>query len=60
MTVVTLLATIQVIRAKDAQGNEIIPDVDTTGGAISHPKPFPWAVRPRGRHAKDLLAGSSA
>jgi cytochrome P450 len=60
MTVVTVLATLDIVRAKDAQGHEIIPDVEVTSGLLSHPKPFPWAVRARGRHAMDLLANAAA
>jgi cytochrome P450 len=55
-TIATLLATVDVVRAKDAQGNEIVPEVDVTPGLLSHPKPFPWAVRPRSRYAEELLA----
>jgi hypothetical protein len=54
--VMTLLATVDIVRAKDVQGNEIVPKVVVTSGVISHPKPFPWAVRPRSRHAEELLA----
>jgi cytochrome P450 len=58
LSVATLLATVDVVRAKDARGNEIVPVVDSTGGALSHPKPFPWAVRPRSAQATELLASS--
>jgi cytochrome P450 len=54
--VATLLATIDIVRAKDADGKEIVPNVDVTTGIVSHPKPFPWSVRPRSRHAEELLA----
>jgi cytochrome P450 len=53
--VATLLSTVDIIRAKDAQGNEIVPDVDMTSGILSHPKPFPWAVRLRRPQVNDLL-----
>jgi hypothetical protein len=52
----TLLATVDIVRAKDADGNEIVPEVDVTTGILSHPKPFPWAARPRSWHAEELLA----
>jgi hypothetical protein len=58
-TVATLLATIDVVRAKDAQGNELTPGVDVSSGTLTHPKPFPWAVRARSRHAEELLASPS-
>jgi cytochrome P450 len=54
----TLLATVDVVRAKNAQGKEIIPEVDVTSGLLSHPKPFPWSVRPRNQHAKEMLEES--
>ena len=40
-TVATLLATVDVVCATDAQGNQIVPEVDVTPGLLSHPKPFP-------------------
>jgi cytochrome P450 len=58
--ITTLLATVDVVRAKDAQGREIIPKVDVTSGLISHPKPFSWSVRPRTLHAKEMLEASLA
>jgi hypothetical protein len=60
MTMATLLATIDVVRAKDDAGNEIIPNVDVFSGIISHPKPFPWAVRSRGKYAEDMVAAALA
>jgi hypothetical protein len=56
----TLLATVDVVRAKDAQGHEIVPDVDVTPGLLSHAKPFPWSVRPRSRHAEALISNALA
>jgi hypothetical protein len=56
MTIATLLATIDIVRAKDADGKEIVPEVATTGELVSHAKPFPWAARPRSRDAAALLA----
>jgi hypothetical protein len=49
-----------IVRAKDAQGNEIIPDIDVTSGLLSHPKPFAWSVRPRSAHAEELVASALA
>jgi cytochrome P450 len=54
----TLLATVELVRAKDAEGNEIVPMVDVTDGITIHPKPFPWGVRPRSQHAKELLSSA--
>jgi cytochrome P450 len=58
--VATILATVDIVRAKDAQGNEIIPDIDVTSGLLSHPKPFAWSVRPRSAHAEELVASALA
>jgi cytochrome P450 len=55
ITVSTLLATVNIVRAKDTHGNEITPDVEVTSGLLSHPKPFPWAVQARGTHVQGLL-----
>jgi hypothetical protein len=55
MTVVTLLATVDIVRAKDDLGTEIIPKVEVSSGIISHPKPFPWAVRPRSGNVDAVL-----
>lgn len=55
MTVSMLLDTLDVVRAKDATRQEIVPEVDVTSGILSHPKPFPWAVRSRSGHAEELL-----
>jgi cytochrome P450 len=51
----TLLATVDIVRAKDDQGREIIPDVEAQSGLLNSPKPFPWAARPRRRHAEQML-----
>jgi cytochrome P450 len=56
ITVATLLATVDIVRAKDADGVEIVPEVAVTSELVSHAKPFPWAARPRSREAAALLA----
>jgi cytochrome P450 len=58
MTVATLLATVDIVRAKDADGVEIVPEVAQTSEIVSHAKPFPWAARSRGPEAAALLAAS--
>lgn len=54
--VVTALATIDIVRAKDGNGKEIVPEVEQMSGLLSHPKPFEWAARPRSRRAEELLS----
>jgi cytochrome P450 len=56
--IATLLATVDLVRAKDAQGHEIVPDVEVTSGILSHAKPFPWDVRSRGPQAEALIANA--
>jgi hypothetical protein len=57
-SVVTALATVNVVRAKDAQGKEIIPKVAQTSGAISHPTPFEYALEHRSAKSRSLLTGA--
>jgi cytochrome P450 len=56
----TILATIDVVRAKDAQGHDIIPNVDVNSGLLSHAKPFAWSVRSRSRRAEELVTNALA
>jgi cytochrome P450 len=60
MVIATLIATVDIVRAKDEQGDEIVPEVEVTSGLLSHLKPFPWSVRPRSQHAEELLASYAA
>jgi cytochrome P450 len=57
-TVATILATVDIVRAKDASGNEIVPEVDQSSGILSQPKAFEWAARPRSRRAEEMLAAA--
>jgi cytochrome P450 len=56
----TLLATVDIVRAKDSQGQDIIPKVEVAGRLTCHLKPFPWSVRPRSQDAKAMLETSLA
>jgi hypothetical protein len=47
VTAATVLHTLKIERARDAKGREIIPDVDVSGGVLSHPKPFDYAITMR-------------
>jgi cytochrome P450 len=55
-SVATALATVNVVRAKDAQGQEIMPEVAQTSGFISHPNPFQYALEHRSEKCRVLLA----
>jgi cytochrome P450 len=57
--VATLLATLDVVRAKDANGVQMVPQVECTSGIISYAQAFPWAVRVRNERAGKLLAESA-
>jgi cytochrome P450 len=57
-TVSTILATVHIERAKDAEGKEIIPEVDQTSGILSQPKAFEWSAKPRSKRAEALLAAA--
>ncbi|KAF2167788.1 hypothetical protein M409DRAFT_65886 [Zasmidium cellare ATCC 36951] len=56
IVVATLLATMSIGQAVDAEGKEIIPEVELTNGLTSHPKSFKCCIVPRSDHAKSLIA----
>ena len=47
IVVARTLATSWILPELDANGNEILPSVEYTSGAISHPKPFKCRIIPR-------------
>jgi cytochrome P450 len=57
-TVSTVLATMNIIRAKDAHGKETVPEVAQTSGFTSHPKPFSYALECRSAKSRALLAAT--
>jgi cytochrome P450 len=59
-TISTLLSTVDVVRAKDVQGKEVIPEVNVTSAHVCRPVPFPWPVHPRSQHTKEMLDASLA
>jgi cytochrome P450 len=54
-TIATVLATMDVVRAKNIDGQEIIPDVDVHSATFCYPKPFNWAARSRSARSITLL-----
>jgi cytochrome P450 len=52
----TVLATMNIMRIKDAQGKETVPEVAQTSGFLSHPKPFNYALECRSAKSRALLA----
>ncbi|KAG7087582.1 hypothetical protein E1B28_013536 [Marasmius oreades] len=56
IAMVYLLATFNMKKALDSQGNEIEPVVKYTDGTVSHPYPFKCRFIPRSKDALDLIA----
>ncbi|KAJ7175924.1 cytochrome P450 [Mycena filopes] len=54
-TIVSVLATMDISKAKDTAGNELGIDVVYSDGVISHPGPFPCSITPRSETAKNLV-----
>jgi hypothetical protein len=50
----TVLHTLDVMRAKDHDGMEVIPDVGVNSGVLCHALPFPYELRMR-EDARDLV-----
>jgi cytochrome P450 len=55
-SVATVLATVNVVRAKDREGNETVPEVVPSSGFLSHPKPFEYVLEYRDESSWGLLA----
>ncbi|KAL6410650.1 O-methylsterigmatocystin oxidoreductase [Ilyonectria robusta] len=47
IVIAAMLSTMKIEKARDVQGNEIIPKVELTNGLTSHPKQFPCKMGPR-------------
>ncbi|KAL0949356.1 hypothetical protein HGRIS_009425 [Hohenbuehelia grisea] len=56
IVIATILATANVTRAVDEEGNEIEFEVEFMNGLDNRPKPFPCAITSRSAHASDVLA----
>ncbi|KAI0061752.1 cytochrome P450 [Artomyces pyxidatus] len=57
--VASVIASFQVDKAKDAEGQEIPLDVAYTDGLVSLPKPFKCAIAPRDERAASLVKSSA-
>jgi cytochrome P450 len=53
-SVATVLHTLDVRRSKNANGEEIVPEADVSGGVLSHPLPFDYEIHMR-QDAKELV-----
>ncbi|KAJ6576429.1 cytochrome P450 [Mycena vulgaris] len=59
-TIVSVLSTFNVAKAKDAAGNEINIDPDNySDGLSSHPQPFVCSITPRFETAKNLVQATA-
>ncbi|KAF7346398.1 O-methylsterigmatocystin oxidoreductase [Mycena sanguinolenta] len=54
-TIVSVLSTFNIAKAKDDAGNEIDIDPRYSDGMISHPEPFACSITPRSEVAKSLV-----
>ncbi|KAF5384919.1 hypothetical protein D9615_001120 [Tricholomella constricta] len=55
LTIVTVLSTFDITKAKDEDGNEIPVDDDYSDGVVSHKLPFQCSITPRSAAARDLI-----
>ncbi|KAF8989155.1 cytochrome P450 [Cyathus striatus] len=51
----SILATLNIGRAKDQNGKEIVPKEELITGVSSHPKPFICTIKPRDRTAETMI-----
>ncbi|KAJ7244880.1 cytochrome P450 [Mycena rebaudengoi] len=59
-TIVSVLATFRIAKAKDLDGNEIDIDPLYSDGLAIHPEPFRCSISPRTEAAKKLVQGTLA
>ncbi|KAL0954546.1 hypothetical protein HGRIS_003512 [Hohenbuehelia grisea] len=60
IVMVTILATADISKATDKDGNTIEVEPDYTNGLASRPKPFPCRIQSRSEQRRDLLAKAIA
>ncbi|KAJ7259531.1 cytochrome P450 [Mycena haematopus] len=58
-TMVSVLSTFDIAKAKDATGKEIEIDPDYSDGMVSHPKPFACSIIPRSDTASKLVQATT-
>ncbi|KAF8869400.1 cytochrome P450 [Infundibulicybe gibba] len=54
-----ILATLNIEKAKDSQGNDIEIEENYTDSAISHPCPFQCSITPRSSASRDLIVSDA-
>lgn len=60
ITMTRMLATFDIDRAVDASGQPLEVEIAGHSGIIDHPRPFPFAVRPRSGEHVELIRSSEA
>ncbi|KDQ28281.1 hypothetical protein PLEOSDRAFT_157857 [Pleurotus ostreatus PC15] len=58
IAVATMLSTLHITKAKDEQGNEIVPLMEFDRGVVSHIKHFPCDVSVRSENARKLISNA--
>lgn len=56
LTIARVLATFDVSKCLDENGDTIVPDGKYTFGGVTHPLPFKSNIKPRSTHALSLIA----
>lgn len=59
IVIASMLSTMSIEKAKDAQKREITPKVELTSGLTCHPKSFPCRVVPRDEHRIRIIEESA-
>jgi len=57
LTVASTLATFDISKCLDENGNNIVPDGKYTSGLVSYPLPFKSSIKPRNAQALSLIVG---
>ncbi|KAJ6508744.1 cytochrome P450 [Mycena sanguinolenta] len=58
-TIVSVLSTFNIAKAKDATGKEINIDLDYSDAMVSHPEPFECSITPRSETASSLVQATA-
>jgi len=60
LTIASVLATLNLHKLKDKQGNDISISEDYTSGFFRHPKPFQCSITPRTPYAEKLIIATAS
>lgn len=56
LTISSIIAAFDISKARDAEGNEIMPQMSFTSGLVSFPDPFECDIRPRTARTRHLIS----